>query len=57
MKSVLLKISDKTQQSITRDGYNYIALNLFADNLFGKSKVFIDETIGELLKRQNIVTC
>ncbi|CAI6097458.1 unnamed protein product [Clonostachys chloroleuca] len=51
MKSVLLKISDKTQQSIARDGYSYIALNLFADNLFGKSKVFIDETIGELLKR------
>uniref|UniRef100_A0A8H7K8C9 Peptidase S8/S53 domain-containing protein n=1 Tax=Bionectria ochroleuca TaxID=29856 RepID=A0A8H7K8C9_BIOOC len=51
MKSVLLKISDKTQKSITRDGYNYIALNLFADNLFGKSKVFIDETIGDLLKR------
>ncbi|CAH0003255.1 unnamed protein product [Clonostachys byssicola] len=51
MKSVLLKISDKTQQSIARDGYSYIALNLFADNLFGKSKAFIDETIGELLKR------
>ncbi|CAH0058638.1 unnamed protein product [Clonostachys solani] len=51
MKNVLLKISDKTQQSITRDGYSYIALNLFADNLLGKSKVFIDETIGELLKR------
>lgn len=51
MIDLLLKIAEKTQQSISRDDYNYVALSLFSDNLFGKEKTFIDETIGELLKR------
>lgn len=51
MKDVLLKVAEKTQQSISRDDYNYVALSLFSDNLFGKDKQFIDTTLGELLKR------
>ncbi|RYP00369.1 hypothetical protein DL766_010475 [Monosporascus sp. MC13-8B] len=51
MKDVLLKIAEKTQQSISWDGYNYVVLSLFSDDLFGKDKQFIDLTLGELLKR------
>ncbi|KAF7553489.1 hypothetical protein G7Z17_g3625 [Cylindrodendrum hubeiense] len=38
MKEVFRKISQKTQQSMSRDGYDYIALSKFSDNLFGKDK-------------------
>ena len=50
-KDVLLRIAEKSQHSINRDDYNYIALSLFPDNLFGKDKHFIDVTLGELLRR------
>lgn len=50
MKEVFRKIAQKTQQSTSRDGYDYIALSRFSDNLFGKDKKFIDATISDLLK-------
>lgn len=49
MKEVLLKISEKTQKSSTRDGYNYVSLSLFDDILFGRRKESIDATLRELL--------
>ncbi|KAM4054569.1 subtilase family protein [Hirsutella rhossiliensis] len=51
MKDVLLKVAEKTQHSICRDDYNYVALSLFEDNLFGNEKEVIDVTLGELLRR------
>ncbi|KAL2157771.1 hypothetical protein VTH06DRAFT_5039 [Thermothelomyces fergusii] len=53
MKDVLVRIADKTQQSVSRDGYSYVALNLFAVNLFGKGKGVIDVTLKELLRRSS----
>lgn len=49
MKDVLLKVAEKTQKSVTRDGYDYVSLSLFQDNLFGKNKEFIDATLSQLL--------
>ncbi|KPM38858.1 hypothetical protein AK830_g7710 [Neonectria ditissima] len=51
MEQMLQKIAQKTQQSISRDDYDYIAISKFSDNLFGKDKSFIDATMSELLKR------
>ncbi|PHH80893.1 hypothetical protein CDD80_5813 [Ophiocordyceps camponoti-rufipedis] len=50
MKEVLVKIAEKTQSSMSRDGYHYVALNMFADNLFGKGKEFVDVMLKEILK-------
>lgn len=51
MKDVLMRVAEKTQSSERRDGYNYVAMSLYEDNLFGKGKEFIDVTLRELLKR------
>jgi len=51
MRNVLVRIAEKTQRSVSRDDYHYVALSLFADNLFGKEKQVIDVTLGELLRR------
>ncbi|KAK7423676.1 hypothetical protein QQX98_000866 [Neonectria punicea] len=50
MEAMFQKIAEKTQQSISRDDYDYIAVSLFSDNLFGKDKRFIDAVMSELLK-------
>ncbi|KAH8742705.1 putative subtilisin [Diaporthe sp. PMI_573] len=50
MQEVFLKIAEKTQRSKERDDYHYVALSLYADNLFGKDKQFIDVTLGEILR-------
>jgi len=41
MKAVLRKITQKSQESRRRDDYDYIALSLYSDNLFGKAEGFI----------------
>ncbi|KAK3952207.1 hypothetical protein QBC32DRAFT_213198 [Pseudoneurospora amorphoporcata] len=50
MNDVLVMIAEKSERSISRDGYDYIALSLFPDNLFGKDKQHIDSTLRQLLK-------
>lgn len=49
MKAVLRKIAQKSQDSKRRDDYDYIALSLYSDNLFGKGEGFIKETIVDVL--------
>jgi len=49
MKAVLRKIAQKSQESRRRDDYDYIALSLYSDNLFGKAERFIEDTIIDIL--------
>jgi hypothetical protein len=49
MKAVLRKIAQKSQDSRERDGYHYIALSLYSDNLFGKPERFIKDVIVDVL--------
>jgi hypothetical protein len=44
MKAVLRKISDNS-----RDGYQYVAMNLYSDNLFGKDEAFINHTLRDII--------
>ncbi len=50
LKDVLARIAQKRQNSENRDGYTYVALNLYQDSLFGMSdKTLIDGTLAYLL--------
>ncbi|KUL84150.1 hypothetical protein ZTR_07186 [Talaromyces verruculosus] len=51
MKTVLKKISEKTQESRSRDDYHYVALSRYSDNLFGKEREFINYTLRDLLSQ------
>jgi hypothetical protein len=51
MKTVLKKVSEKTQESRSRDGYHYVALSRYSDNLFGKDREFINYTLRDLLSQ------
>lgn len=51
MKAVLRRIAEKSQPSRPRDGYHYMALNGFSDNLFGKDQKLINATLRDLLSQ------
>lgn len=51
MKTVLKRISEKTQESRSRDDYHYVALSRYSDNLFGKEREFINYTLRDLLSQ------
>lgn len=51
MKAVLRKITKKSEESKNRDGYHYIALSLYPDNLFGNDEAFIKYTIINALNQ------
>ena len=50
MKALFRRIAEKSQASEVRDDYDYVALSIFNDNLFGKEKDFINSTIGDIIK-------
>jgi hypothetical protein len=54
MRAVLRRVAEKGMgggEYRPRDGYHFVDLSLYADSLFGKSKDFIDLTIGDILNR------
>lgn len=49
MMALLQRIAQKGQGGGPRDGYHFVDVSLYNDSLFGKSKVYIDQTIGDIL--------
>lgn len=49
MKSVLRKISQRSSKD--RDGYQFIAVSCYSDNLFGKEQEFINYTLRDMLSQ------
>ncbi|KAK5992077.1 Subtilisin BL [Cladobotryum mycophilum] len=49
MKALLQKVAEKGHGWKPRDGYYFLDLSLYNDNLFGKDKDFIDRTIRDIL--------
>lgn len=52
MRAVLRRLAEKGPghyRHEKRDGYYFVDISLYEDNLFGKEKGFIDATLGDLL--------
>ncbi|KAL1860721.1 hypothetical protein Daus18300_009064 [Diaporthe australafricana] len=49
MIALLQRIAQKGHGGSLRDGYYFVDVSLYNDSLFGKDKVFIDQTIEDLL--------
>lgn len=49
MIMLLQRIAQKGQGGGLRDGYYFVDVSLYADNLFGKDKALIDQTIKDIL--------
>lgn len=49
MIALLQRIAQKGQGRGLRDGYYFVDVSLYSDTLFGKDKVYIDQTIGDIL--------
>jgi subtilisin family serine protease len=50
MKAVLKRVAERGPDYRPRDGYYYIELSLYPDNLFGKNKQLIDLALTDILR-------
>ncbi|KAF9876389.1 pfs domain-containing protein [Colletotrichum karsti] len=50
VKALLRRLAEKGPGYKSRDDYHFVNLSLYSDNLFGKGKDFIDETIKDILR-------
>jgi len=50
MRAVLKRIAKKREGDEKRDGYTYVALSRYSDNMFGKSEAFVKESIVDALR-------
>lgn len=49
MVALLQRIARKGQEDGLRNGYHFVDVSLYFDNLFGKDRCFIDQTIRDVL--------